>query len=393
MHPTPNAQDMSYPDVSPGQPPRIVELTRRRPDVRRFLNVAYPIYDGDPHWVAPLLMDLEKVFTDANPLFQHAEMGLWVAVQGGRDVGRIAGIVDQHHLQYHHDGAAFWGFFESVNDPAVSGTLFRTVRDWARQRGHQRLLGPMNPTTNDECGLLIDGFDSPPVFMMTYNPRYYLDLVERAGFQKAKDLVAFYIDLAQCPMDRLGRIAEKVRARNPQLTFRPVRRRTLRGDLDRVKDVYNSAWAENWGFVPMTDPEMDFLASRLKPLFCEGLVWLTEDQGAPVGFLLAIPDYNVAMHPLRGHLFSPGLFRALPYLFGWKAPPIARVITLGVKAEHRGRGLESVMLYEGLQVGYRLGLRGAEASWILEDNVAMRRMLGVFGAKVYKTYRLYEGPL
>jgi len=384
------SQTMTSADPSHGKPPEIVELTRRRSDVRRFLNVSYPIYQGDANWVAPLLMDLEKVFTVANPLFQHAEMALWIAVRDGRDVGRIAGIVDQHHLQYHHDGAAFWGFFESAADPTVSEALFQTVRTWARQRGLQRLLGPMNPTTNDECGLLVEGFDRPPVFMMTYNPRYYLDLVDRAGFRKARDLLAFYIDLAKCPMDRLGRVAEKVRSRNPRLKFRPVRRRTLRHDLDRVKDVYNSAWAENWGFIPMTEPEVDFLASRLKPLFCEGLIWLAEEDEATVGFLLAIPDYNVAMQPLHGHLLSRGLFRALPYFLRWRTPPIARVITLGVKSNHRGRGLESVMLYEGLQVGYRLGLTGAEASWILEDNLAMRRLLEIFGAGVYKTYRLYE---
>jgi GNAT superfamily N-acetyltransferase len=384
---------MLFAEKMSSQPPQIVELSRRSPDVRRFLKVAYPIYEGDPHWVAPLLMDVEKVFTDANPLFGHAEMKLWVAVRDGRDVGRIAGVIDQHHLQYHHDGAAFWGFFETVDDPAVSEQLFNTVRAWARAKNCQQLLGPMNPTTNDECGLLVDGFNSPPVFMMTYNPRYYEDLIEGAGFQKARDLLAFYIDLAKCPMDRLGRVAEKVRSRNPGLVFRPVHRRALRNDLEKVKDIYNSAWAENWGFIPMTDPEVDFLASRLKPLFCEGLVWLTEDAGAPVGFLLAIPDYNVAMQPLRGHLISPGLVRALPYFLGWKVPPIARVITLGVKTEHRGRGLESVMLYEGLQVGYRLGLQGAEASWILEENVPMRRMLEVFGARVYKTYRLYEGQV
>jgi hypothetical protein len=249
----------------------------------------------------------------------------------------------------------------------------------------------MNPTTNDECGLLVDGFDSPPVLMMTYNPRYYADLIEGEGFRKARDLLAFYIDLSRSPMGRLGRIAEKVRARNPSLRFRPIRKAELREDLDKVKAVYNSAWAENWGFTPMTDAEVDFLASRLKPLFTEGLVWLAEEEGEPAGFLLAIQDFNVALQPLRGRLFSPGLLRAAPYFLRWRNPPLCRVITLGVRAQDRGRGLESVMLYEGLQVGHRLGLKGAEASWILEDNVPMRRMLEVFGARAYKTYRIYEG--
>src|SRR5271157_5392203 len=153
----------------------IVPLTRGAADVARFLQVSYRIYRGDPHWVAPLLMDLKKVFTDANPLFEHATMQLWVARRGGRDVGRIAGVVDRNHNHAAGDQAAFFGFFECVNDREASQRLFAAVRQWAREANQKRLLGPMNPTTNDECGLLVDGFDSPPVFMMTYNPRYYVE--------------------------------------------------------------------------------------------------------------------------------------------------------------------------------------------------------------------------
>ena len=372
---------------------QVIELTRAKADVRRFLAVPYAIYEGDPLWVAPLLSDLELVFTDANPLFGHARMKMWVARRNGQDVGRIAGIVDDHHNQYQKDQAAFFGFFESANDPAVARALVDVVNGWARGQGLKHLLGPMNPTTNDECGLLVEGFDSAPMLMMTYNPRYYIDLLEGAGFVKAKDLIAFWIDIAEAPMDRLGRIASKVRARNPGLAFRPIRRKTLAQDLEKVKEVYNAAWAENWGFVPMTNPEVDFMAKRLRPLFREGLIWLAEFEGEPVGFLLAIPDFNVALHPLRGRLLSTGLVRALPYFLGLKSPRQCRVITLGVKDAHRGRGLESVMLFEGLQTGFRMGLRAAEASWILEDNVAMRRMLEVFGAKAYKTYRIYDRPV
>jgi hypothetical protein len=370
---------------------QIVALERTKRNVQRFLKVAHPIYLDYPHWVPPLRSDLSKVFYDANPLLNHAEMQLWVAVKDGRDVGRIAGIIDRHHLKYQRDESAFFGFFECVNDAGASHALFAAVRSWARERGLRGLLGPMNPTTNDECGLLVKGFDSEPVFMMPYNPQYYADLLESEGFRKAKDLLAFNIDLAKCPMGRLGRIADKVRSRNPSLQFRRIRRRYLRDDLEKIKNIYNSAWAENWGFTPMTDPEVDFLASRLLPLVHEGLIWLAEDQDEPVGFLLAIQDFNVALKSLNGRLLSPGLFSALPYLLRWKSPPLARVITLGVKSSHRGRGLESVMLYEGLQVGYRLGLRAAEASWILEDNVPMRRLLEIFGAEVYKIYRIYEG--
>jgi len=369
---------------------QITTLTRNSRDVSRFLQLSYGIYQNDPLWVAPLLMDLKKVFTDANPLFHHAQMRLWVASHNGRDVGRIAGIIDESHNRVAEDRAAFFGFFESVNNPQVSSRLFRTVTEWAREKGMKRLMGPMSPTTNDECGLLIEGFDSSPVFMMTYNPQYYVALIEAEGFHKAKDLLAFHIDLAGIPMDRLTRIGRKVKERHPNLSFRPVRKKTLKQDIGKIKEVYNAAWEDNWGFVPMTDAEVDFMAERLKPLLMEGLIWLAEAGSETVGFLLALPDYNMALKPLQGHLLTPRLFGFIPYLLGWKRPTRTRVLTLGVKEKYRSKGLESALLIEGLRVGFEAGVRESEASWILEDNVMMRRVLEAIGGRPYKTYRIYE---
>ena len=194
-------------------------------------------------------------------------------------------------------------------------------------------------------------------------------------------------------MDRLTRIAGKVRQRNHELTFRPILRKTLQKDLGKVKEIYNEAWQDNWGFVPMTDAEVDFLAARLKPMLMEGLVWIAETVSEPVGFLLATPDFNVAFKPLNGHLLTPKLLGFIPYLLGWKLPPRTRVLTLGVKNKYRGRGLESAMLIEGLKVGFDAGFKESEASWILEDNVMMCRMLESIGGRVYKTYRIYEKSL
>ena len=373
-----------------GNTTEIILLSRNARQVLRFLKMSYGIYRDDPHWVAPLLMDLKRVFTDENPLFEHAEMAMWVAMRDGRDVGRIAGILDRNHNRIQKDNAAFFGFFECVNDAAVSRQLFDTMFAWARQQGARRVIGPMNPTMNDECGLLADGFDSSPVFMMSYNPRYYLDLVAAEGFRKAKDLLAFHIDVAKCPLDRLARIADKTRRRHPEVTFTPVRKATLTRDLAKVKEIYNAAWQANWGFVPMTDAEIDFMAARLKPLLMEGLIWVAETPAEPVGFMLAMPDYNIALKPLRGHVLTPKLLGFLPYVLGWKYPPQCRVITLGVKEKYRNRGLEAVMLTEGFKAGIKVGFKKAEASWILEDNVMMCRLMEVFGGKVYKTYRIYE---
>ena len=213
---------------------QIHPLNRTPREVLRFLKVSYGIYRDDPHWVAPLLDDLKKVFTVANPLFTHADMQLWVAVRDGRDVGRIAGIVDHNHNRVQQDSAAFFGFFECIHDRAVSERLFAEVCQWAKARNLRRVLGPMNPTTNDEAGLLVDGFDAPPVFMMTYNPRYYLELLEAAGCRKTRDLLAFHVDVTRAPLDRLDRLADRVRKRHPELTFKPLRKRTLTADLAKV---------------------------------------------------------------------------------------------------------------------------------------------------------------
>ena len=369
---------------------QVVPLGRTPRDVTRFLNVSYTVYQRDPKWVAPLLMDLKKVFTCQNPFFEHAEMQLWVAVNSGRDVGRIAAIEDRSFNARQPIPTAYFGFFESLEATEISDALFHAASRWARERGLQRILGPMNPSGNDECGLLVQGFEAAPVFMMPYNPRYYINLVERAGFQKSKDLVAFDIDLKQTPMQRLERVAARFAKRQFDIQFRPVRRKTLHADLAKVKEIYNEAWDDNWGFVPMTDGEIDFMAERLKPMLAEGLVWLAETDHQPVGFLLALPDFNEALKPLRGRLLGAGLFRFLPYLLRWKTPATVRVVVLGVKEAYRNRGIESVMLVEGLRTGFRLGFTGCEASWILEDNVSVRRVIELFGGKPYKIYRIYE---
>ncbi|MBU6399712.1 MAG: N-acetyltransferase [Verrucomicrobia bacterium] len=371
----------------------IVPLSRSPREVSRFLQVSYTVYRGDPCWVAPVLMDAKTVFSDRNPLFEHAEMRLWVARREGRDVGRIAGILDHHHNQRQHDSAAFFGFFETLNDAPVATRLFEAVVAWAKAQGARRVLGPMNPTTNDECGLLVEGFDSPPALMMTYNPPYYADLVRAAGFRKVKDLLAFYIDLAQSPRARLERIAARSVQRLADLRIRPIRRKTLHQDLNRIKEVYNGAWEQNWGFVPMTDGEIDFMAQRLKPLLAERLVYLAETATEPAAFLLALPDYNEAFQPLRGRLLTPGLFRALPYFLGWKRPRLVRLLALGIKPKFRKRGLEAAMIAEGLKFAAEAGFGACEASWILEDNLLVQRLIGIFGGRAYKTYRLYERDL
>jgi hypothetical protein len=372
---------------------RLVELRRDRAGIARFLEVPFAIYQLDPHWVAPILSDRAKVFGDENPFFAHARMTMWVAVRDGRDVGCIAVIIDDHHNERYREATAFFGFFEAVNDPAVSRLLFDAVRNFARQVGMQRILGPMNPSINEECGLLVEGFDSPPVLMMTYNPPYYVSLVEDAGLRGCKDLFAYHVDLDDSRLGRLDRLAARALDRLTDVTIRPVKKASLARDLAKIQEVYNAAWDENWGHVPMTAAEVEFMAERLKPLLDENLVLLAETEEQPVSFIIALPDFNEALGKLRGRLLSPRLLLALPYLVGLRRPRIVRVMAMGIKPEYRKRGLDAALFGGCLRASLRAGFVAAELSWVLDDNILMLRVGEMFGGTRYKTYRLYEGAV
>ena len=373
----------------------IERIGRSKKEISRFFDVADAIYRGDPKWVAPLRADLSKVFALENPFFRHAEMQFFLARRNGADVGRIAAIVDRSHNEFHDERAAFFGFFESIDDGAVAAALFDAAALWARERKMVVLRGPANPSLNDEAGLLVDGFDTPPVMMMTYNPPYYPRLLESAGFLKAKDLLAYWFEIAPEPLARLTRLADRVRRRETEIVVRTVSKRRLARDLPKIREVYNAAWEKNWGFVPMTPEEMDFMAKRLKPLLAEEFVFLAEirrPDGSlePIAFMLSLPNYNEAIAPLKGRLLPFGWLR---FLLGSRRISILRVVTLGIKKDYRMRGIQSVMFQRGLEAALRRGYRGCEVSWLLEDNELVIRSVNLWGGRLYKTYRVYERPL
>jgi hypothetical protein len=376
--------------------PLIIErIGREGKDLARFFDVADRIYAADPKWVPPLRADLAKVFSSENPFFRHAEMQLFLARRGSSDVGRIAAILDRHHNEFHREKTAFFGFFESVDDAEVAGALFQATSVWARERRMDVLRGPANPSLNDEAGLLVEGFDSPPVFMMTYNPSYYVELLERAHFRKAKDLLAYWFDITSEPLERLGRLVRRVRREAPDVVIRPVRRRSLRRDLPRLREVYNSAWEKNWGFVPMTAEEMEFMAKRLKPVLDQDFVWIAEAPRSggglePVAFMLTLPDYNQAIARTGGRLLP---FGWLKFVLASRRIRTLRVVTLGIKRAWRLRGLNAVMFEAGLRAAMRRGFTGCEISWLLEDNELIIRAVDIFGGRRYKTYRLYDRSL
>ena len=370
---------------------KIVRLdSSRRADLQRLAAVPRNIHRSDPLWVAPLFSHFASVLGPTNPFWDHAELAVWVVSRDNRDIGRIAAIDDRTFNQLHGGGTAFFGFFECVDDPGVAAALFETALTWTHNRGLHRVLGPMDPSMNDECGLLVHGFDSPPTVMTPYAPPYYQKLVEASGFHKAKDLFAYTIDPADCPEARLTRLRKIVDRRHPEIAIRPVTRRTLASDIPRIMKLYNAAWDQNWGAVPFTDREITFLVSQLKPLLVDGLVWVAEKTESVVGFLLLLPDANEVIQPLRGRWISPGLLVALPYLIGLRNPRRARLMVLGTSKNLRGRGLEAAMLSEALRVVKRLGMTSCEASWLLEDNHPVLRMVETFGGKHTKTFRIYQ---
>ena len=377
------------------EPVTVSRIGRTKSDIGRFLDVAENLYRNDPNWVAPLRSDVAKVLSDENPFFRHAEMQLFVARRGGADVGRIAAILDRGHNEFHGEKTAFFGFFESENDPETAGLLLDAAALWGRERKMKVLRGPANPSLNDEAGLLVDGFGSPPVFMMTYNPPYYVQLLEGAGFRKAKDLLAYWFDVGPKPFERLTRLVDRLRRREPDVVVRSITKKSLAADLSAVREVYNAAWEKNWGFVPMTGDEMDFMAGRLKPLLDAKFVFLGEKRRPdgslePIAFLMAMPDYNVAVAATRGRLLP---FGWLKFLLAQRKIKTLRVLTLGIKREYRMRGINAVMFESGLRAALERGLTGVEVSWLLEDNDVIINTVKMWGGRLYKTYRMYDRDL
>ncbi len=370
--------------------PVVVRPVRRAADLKQFIAFPYQLHRGDPHWVPPLRMDIAKLLSrKKNPFFQHAEAEYFLATYGdGRLAGRVAAIHNHAHNEHHDDEVGFFGFFECVDDPAVARTLFDTAGRWLRQRGLKVMRGPTSFSTNDECGLLVDGFDTTPTVLTPYTPKYYLDLVEASGFHIAKDLYQYQSGNPNLPeklVSRVQRVAER-----QHIKLRKLDMKHFRAEVERIKKVYNGAWEDNWGFIPMTDAEIDHMAKDLKPVVVPDLVPFVEKDGEVIGFAAALPDLNVALKTNPSGRLFPGIVKIL-----WTARKIKRVriLLLGLLPEYRRTGADVLMYHWIWEKGYALGYRWAEAGWILDDNVAMKNGLDRLGFHHYKTLRLYDRPL
>jgi hypothetical protein len=355
--------------------------------LKQFVELPYTLYRDDPYWVPPLRIAVKELLDRRkHPFYANAEAEFYLAWRDGRVVGRVAAILDRNYNRFHGENAGFFGFFESVNDVDVAGALLSRARQWVFDRGATMMRGPANPSSNYEWGMLIEGFGSSPMIMMTYNPSYYPVLMDRAGLRKAKDLYAYLSNPGVAEMKKIERVADRALAANG-VRVRPIDMKNFDVDVERVWNVYNSAWSRNWGFVPMTREEFLLMGKEMKQILKPELVLIGEVGDSVVGFALALPDINQALKPAGGRLFPTGLLKILYYQRLIKS---LRVLTLGVVEEYRASGLAAGFYATLFRNARKLGYGDCEMSWILEDNILMNRSLELMGAKRYKTYRIYE---
>jgi GNAT superfamily N-acetyltransferase len=355
--------------------------------LKEFIEFQYTLYNGDPYFVPQPRMAIKDLLNrEKHPFYANADMEMFLARQNGKVVGRIAAIFDRAYNRFHEESAGFFGFFECIDNQGVADALLGKARLWLQDRGAKVIRGPMNPSTNYECGILTEGFDSSPMVMMTYNPRYYPELMEKAGLRKAKDLFAYISHAQKIELAKIDRVADRA-VKSNGITIRPIDMKNFDEEVERVWEVYGSAWARNWGYVPMTKEEFRLQGKDMKMILKPELVLIGEKNGRTVGFALALPDVNFALKPAGGHLFPLGIFKILYYQRLIKS---VRVLALGVVEEYRATGLAAGFYAMLVRNARKLGFGPCEMSWILEDNVLMNRSIELMGAKRYKTYRIYE---
>lgn len=371
-----------------------IRPVRSAADRRAFLDFPYRHYAEDAHFVPPLRMDQANVLNPKkNPFFEHGALEMFLAERGGEVVGRVAAIENGQHLKKYDDGNGFFGFYETVEDEAVSNALLDAAGIWLRQRGLTGVRGPANPTMNDVAGLLVDGFDRPPSILLPYNKPYYEDFLQRWGFERAMTMWAFYVHEAYINKERMARGAEIVRRRHPGVRVRSLDPARFDEDVATAMDIYNEAWAQNWGHVPYTRAEAMHLAKDLKPVIEEDLFLIAELDGKPVAFAVSIPNLNRALQKLpNGRLLPTGLAKLLGTI---KAGGIyeIRMALMGILPEHRGIGLDALLIHQTILNGRRDGYQAAELSWVLDVNKPLINALEKLGCVRDKEYAMFEASL
>ncbi len=378
---------------SPVKPAEVTEVVSRA-DRDAFIKFPWEIYRDDPAWVPPLLLE-RKEFLDRkkHPFYKHGDAALFLARAGGKIVGRILASDDPNYNSLHQTNAGCFGLFECVNDPAVAAALFTAAANWVRAKGRSEIMGPIDYSTNYVCALLIEGFEYPPMLLTSHNPPYYAALIESGGFQKAMDWYAWWFSEPEKTAVRLRRIAGRF-GNKLAVSIRPVNMKDPAGESRRLREIYNQAWENNWGFVPFTPAEFDHLTKELKPIAVPEFTLIAEVGDEPAGFILCVPDINVAFKKINGRLTSYGLPIGLAKLLYYKSRiRTARLIALGVKPKYRRGGIAEMLVLRIIEDAMiKRGFTG-ELSMTLENNHLINRFLIAIGAQRYKTYRIYRRAL
>ena len=380
------------PRVADPSQPQIVQVSSRR-DLDRFIKLPYRLHEGTP-WVPPLLMERKEFLNrDKNPYFDHAEAEYLLAVRDGEVVGRITVQIDHRWDEYQGGSDAQFGFIEAIDDPSVFQTLFAAAEEWARSKGRARMIGPMDFTTNDECGLLIEGYELHPMILEPWHPPYYRSQIEALGYGKAMDLQMWDLQigtLAEGEMftSMIHTAAEEMKKHG--VIVRNMRRREFEKEIARFMEVYNEAWGRNWGFVPITDEEADFQAKNLKQVMSEDWAMIAERDGEVLGAALTLPDINQVLKKMNGRLLPFGWLR---FLLGKRKIDQVRVFALGVKPEYQHLGIAAAFYIRHLETAKRTGVGGGDQGWILETNKPMNKAMEGMGGTVVKRYRLFEKSL
>ena len=358
-----------------------------------FIRLPWSLYIDDPMWVPPLVLERRMQLSPANPFFDHAEYCSWIAIRNGNPVGRISTQIDRLYLDHHQNATGFFGMLESEDNARTFQLLFETAEAWLRNREMQRISGPFNLSINQELGLLVDGFDTPPSVMMGHARPYYAHRIEENGYRKEKDLLAYMIDSNSASLDKVQRIAARTKNR---VQNRPLQKSHFSKELKIIRDIFNDAWSENWGFVRWTDAEFEHLGKDLKFIVHEELIRIAEVDGEPAAFLVVLPNLNEAIRDLNGRLLPFGWLKML-WRLKVKYPKTARIPLMGIRRRYHDSLLGAALAFEVingmLEPAIKLGIRETELSWILEDNMSMRNIIESINGRVYKTYRIYSKQL
>lgn len=371
-----------------------VVLCKSAKHFRDFIRLPYLLHGKNPLWVPPLRATTKHSLNKKNPFYKHAKMNLWVAYCNHKPVGRIAGIINALHNEFHDETVAFWGFFEAEESNEISAALFKSVEAWAVEQGARALRGPMNPSINYECGLQISAFDTKPFIMMPQNPAYYPVLVEKQGYEKIKDLQAWIVQMNDLRIHPKKIQIIKALQKRHHVTIRPINMKNFNQEMELIAAIYNDAWGDNWGYIPLDLEEFHYLASDLRTIILSNFVYVAEIAGEPCGFAVAIPDLNQVLLKIRNGKLSPlNVLKLIWHLKIKKTITQGRIPLLGVLKKYQHLPIGGMLYCEYLEKIMPTQCVQAEFSWILEDNQAMQSGLKLLNALHYKTYRIYEKTL